>query len=290
MNNSVNNFSFNRLSKLLKRDLMNYNKKAAILSGIVLFIYIIFSIQRFKGTYLESILQIMDFQYFITFICLFIVILPLVLYLNFSDKRLGVLDAMLPASNLEKFLSKWLVMVIIYPILFIILSFLLDFIISLISGDRSLLFLFIHPTSKDVSAFYSMVAFSKTLIPYIIISVLYVQAMFFLGVHIFRKNKISKSIIITIIWSTIVGITLIYVSRDAFGNSINMNAELTGKMQSLENNSIDMYSDEMLKTMFNFFHSIIPKSYIVLVNIVNSVQFVLAWLITFFIMKIHQYR
>jgi len=290
MNNSVNNFSFNRLSKLLKRDLMNYNKKAAILSGIVLFIYIIFSIQRFKGTYLESILQIMDFQYFITFISLFIVILPLVLYLNFSDKRLGVLDAMLPASNLEKFLSKWLVIVIIYPILFIILSFLLDFIISLISGDRSLLFLFIHPTSKDVSAFYSMVAFAKTLVPYILISVLYLQAMFFLGVHIFRKNKISKSIIITILWSTIVGILLIYLSYETIENSIINNSELNNNPIIQNHNSMDIYSDEMLKNLINFFHSMIPASYIALVNIVNGIQLILAWLITFFIMKIHQYR
>jgi len=290
MNNSVNNFSFNRLSKLLKRDLMNYNKKAAILSGIVLFIYIIFSIQRFKGTYLESILQIMDFQYFITFISLFIVILPLVLYLNFSDKRLGVLDAMLPASNLEKFLSKWLVIVIIYPILFIILSFLLDFIISLISGDRSLLFLFIHPTSKDVSAFYSMVAFAKTLVPYILISVLYLQAMFFLGVHIFRKNKISKSIIITILWSTIVGILLIYLSYETIENSIINNSELNNNPIIQNHNSMDIYSDEMLKNLINFFHSMIPASYIALVNIVNGIQLILAWFISFFIMKIHQYR
>jgi len=290
MNKSTNNFSFNRFNKLLKRDLAHYNKKAAILSGIVLFIYIIFTIQRFRGTYLESMLRIIDFQYFIASISLFIVILPFVLYHNSSDKKLGILDAMLPASNVEKFLSKLTVIVIIYPLLFIILSFILDFILSIMTGDQSLFYLFINPTSKDVSAFYSVISFYKTLIPYITISVLYIQAMFFLGVHIFRKNKISKSIIITIIWSTIVGISLIYLSHEAIENSITINPELTNNAKVLDHNSMDFYSDDMLKELINIFQSMISKSYIALVNIVNVIQLILAWFLTFFVIKLHKYR
>jgi len=108
-----NTFDFNRFSLLLKKELWSGNKKPLIVAGAVFgFLILVALLQIYwTGGYEE-----MNWNMFPVIIFFGGLIFTSVIFYEFNDKTGTHHYLSLPASNFEKFLSKWLITAILFPI------------------------------------------------------------------------------------------------------------------------------------------------------------------------------
>ena len=190
-------FSIQRFGKLLKRELSINNAKILKPTIIALALYLLF------GIFIEHVFghdvnnEFPNSGYprlfvFGTILYFFVILIPTALYNSYNDKRKGIINAMLPASSLEKFGTKWISIVVVYPIVILVLLFGIDLIFPLIYDSYSVmdsfngLKYFIAGQMKlSDASFIIPKNLITTYIINLIIGTFTLQAMFLLGIHFF---------------------------------------------------------------------------------------------------------
>ena len=195
-------FSLHRFGQLFKRELSLSNAKIFKPTLVALGLYLLFwvSTDSIFGNIEE--INILRGIVFSSLLVLFILLMPLILYKNFNDKRKGLIDAMLPVSSLEKFLVKWLICTLIYPIIALVLFLSVDILVAWIFNYIpvvNLIDLIKDPKAlKSFATSFSPVKLKSLLDSSIITMgfiIMMTQSTFLLGTHFFKSHQFSKTIL-----------------------------------------------------------------------------------------------
>lgn len=129
------------------------------------------------------------------FTSLLIVFTPSRLYANYNNNKTGIYRALLPASNLEKFLSMLSYCIIITPLFYFAGAIIIDSILTIIPGTGYKSFLF--STSINLNypqLFESRMDLSITIL--IITSSIMQIGIFSFFNMVFKKHKFSKTLLL----------------------------------------------------------------------------------------------
>lgn len=222
MNNNI--FDINRFGKLIKREWFN-PKNFKFGSFVPAALPILFLLTSFLN---QSLNYSADQRATYLSVAVIILILsaPFVYFNNFNHPKKGIIDTMLPASSLEKFLVMQLTGLIFAP-LFIIITF------GGVDTILSLLF-------PKVMSGYAVVAAVKNL-DYnwekVMIMFTIYQSMIFCNLW-FRRNKILKTLGIYIVFGivmSIIGVLLfkIFVADYSYMYTEHINISINGDGSSL---------------------------------------------------------
>lgn len=131
-----NTFSFTRFGLLFRKDIVEnknlYLLGALVIFGILVILITIFGLdQAYRyvkyGTYLS-----IYFDFFFFFMVAFSLIFASVVFSRMNTKAKRIAEIVLPASALEKFIVKWLIVVVLFTFAYIILFFSAKYVSSLI--------------------------------------------------------------------------------------------------------------------------------------------------------------
>ena len=188
-----NVFSYHRFSLMLRKDAAdlrsNFIKILLISFGIGLFFF-------FMINYSADISGMQEFEN-VRFVIIWLTVVcnmlfaPFILYKRFNYRTAGVSHFMLPASQLEKWLSMFFYCLIVTPLLSIVALTLAD-----------LCLLLFYPLSGTTPWFLDDVlanVFSFKPIVSLVLSLLLYQAIFFFCNIWFQKSKVQKTFAVLII-------------------------------------------------------------------------------------------
>ena len=143
---------------------------------------------------------------------IFLMVFPSRTYGFLTDKAKGSEWIELPASRLEKFTSMMLTCLVVIPVAFLFVYLLSDALVCLIDGKAGMS---IFGAWRDFDPGFSdgMVQFGARGLWFLVASVLQTVSVFLLGALLFKKGKISKTILaLFVISMTISAITASAVS------------------------------------------------------------------------------
>ena len=208
-------FNINRFGKVLKYDAMSYFKNFGWTLVVLLAIPIV--IWLFLYSNINELGATMDsgrYGFLMSLLIIAMILAPSRLYKNCNDPKKGILFAMLPASNLEKFLSMFLFCFVVTPVLYIIGAVSVDVILTLIPGKNPYEeFIFkqiLHTDLLRIDCFYwGMIIMN---LPFYQVFVLLSCASIFMFTNIlFKKRKVSKTIGMLVLWGIIFMIIIIRI-------------------------------------------------------------------------------
>lgn len=188
-------FNINRFWHLFKKEGFENFKRFAtsiyVLWVIPISIVIVNKILR-PGYITISDNRLMTILFFTS---LLIVFTPSRLYANYNNNKTGIYRALLPASNLEKFLSMLSYCIIITPLFYFAGAIIIDSILTIIPGTGYKSFLF--STSINLNypqLFESRMDLSITIL--IITSSIMQIGIFSFFNMVFKKHKFSKTLLL----------------------------------------------------------------------------------------------
>ena len=267
-----NTFSLHRFGLLFKKDFYANNRQVLKPLIIISAIYIILKVLLCSIGDI-NITAMMSMINFYGAVGLLILMIPFLFYSKFNDKRYGIIEAMLPASYLEKFFSKFLMLVVLYPLLFVIILVGFDYIVAALFGQTGFISTLnnLYAQNKDIISQFSIFTYYWF---YVIISLFAFQSLFFLGVHFFKSHRVSKSIISVLILSQLISIIVAPFT-------IKMLPEIMEKTTMLQPSGVSNPLDVLDQIMPHWI-----LSYQLLVAIF---EILIAWFLTYRIIKTHKY-
>lgn len=200
-----NIFSFNRFAKLLKKEFYEYFQRfGSTLLVFLSFIIVAWGISLLLDDGGFDITTRRTGMYILTYVIA--ILSPFVLYGYANHPKKGIYYALLPASSFEKFLSSVIYTAILTPVLFLFSAVLLDSLLLLIKSP-----------SWSVSLISGLEASSLW---QVYLNLIQIVALFLFANMLFKKQKITKSLLsmigIIIIISIIVSKVVEHVGIDAF--------------------------------------------------------------------------
>lgn len=130
-------FDIKRFGNVLRYDAMNYFKNfgwtLVVLLAIPILIWFMLYVNMDDP---DAMLNYHRYGFLLVLAIIAMILAPSRLYKNANDSRKGIQFAMLPASNLEKFLSMSIYCLIVTPILYLVGAVAIDCILTLIPGNN----------------------------------------------------------------------------------------------------------------------------------------------------------
>lgn len=199
-------FNINRFWHLFKKEGFENFKRFAtsiyVLWVIPISIVIVNKILR-PGYITISDNRLMTILFFTS---LLIVFTPSRLYANYNNNKTGIYRALLPASNLEKFLSMLSYCIIITPLFYFAGAIIIDSILTIIPGTGYKSFLFSTPINLNYSQlFESRMDLSITIL-LITSSIMQIGIFLFFNM-VFKKHKFSKTLLLIFVITLLLFVT-----------------------------------------------------------------------------------
>ncbi len=190
-------FNIKRFGNVLRYDAMNYFKNfgwtLVVLLAIPILIWFMLYVNMDDP---DAMLNYHRYGFLLVLAIIAMILAPSRLYKNANDSRKGIQFAMMPASNLEKFLSMSIYCLIVTPILYLVGAVAIDSIFAIIPGNNPYHgFVFKHIFHTSIVK-VEMSDYSNLLpLPFYQVFLLlsYVSIFMFTNM-IFRKRKVSKTI------------------------------------------------------------------------------------------------
>ncbi|MDR2010657.1 MAG: hypothetical protein LBQ22_09265 [Bacteroidales bacterium] len=199
-----NTFSISRFAKVVKSEILT-NKKN-ILSSLVVPVFLV-TLEFLAGFISQSSYTPDVFSSNLFFIGLSVLILTFVIYKNLFHKVNGVYYSMLPAKNIEKFLSMLFITLILLPLLLSLILFILSSFSNLIFGfGVENAFKCIFTSSQNTSSGNIISGFVES--PFW--SFISIQAIAIWGVCFFRNNKTRNTFLSLILVAFIITISIFF--------------------------------------------------------------------------------
>ena len=130
-------FDIKRFGNVLRHDAMSYLQNfgwtLVVLLAIPILIWFILYINMDD---IEAVVNSERYGFLLVLAIIAMILAPSRLYKNANDSRKGIQFAMLPASNLEKFLSMSIYCLVVTPILYLVGAVAIDCILTLIPGKN----------------------------------------------------------------------------------------------------------------------------------------------------------
>ena len=198
-------FDIKRFGNVLRHDalsyLQNFGWTLVVLFAIPILIWFVLYITVEDG---DAMMNYNRYGFLLFLAIVAMILAPSRLYKNANDSRKGIQFAMLPASNLEKFLSMSIYCLVVTPLLYLVGAVVIDCILAIIPGNNPyegfvLGHIFntnlIKINFGDLGVFYMKLPFYQV---FLLLS--YVSIFMFTNM-IFKKRKVSKTIgILALIW------------------------------------------------------------------------------------------
>lgn len=199
-----NIFEINRLGSLFQKEMKEYVHKYAASTLTIICCYLgywVICMAFGRQAQAEE-----RFYFFAFAVVWYILLLPFKLYGDVNDKKLGPNYALLPASTTEKFSSMMISSVVVYPALFTIVMLLFDGLLSVLSFGRT------FTGTMFTAEFFSWDNIKNYF------DILLLQSVFMYGNLLFRKHKISKTILGMISVNMVLVMLLVVVSYLVFNS------------------------------------------------------------------------
>ena len=130
-------FDIKRFGNVLRHDALSYLQNFGWTLVVLLAIPIlIWSIHYINMDDTEAVVNYERYGFLLVLAIIAMILAPSRLYKNANDSRKGIQFAMLPASNLEKFLSMSIYCLVVTPILYLVGAVAIDSILALIPGKN----------------------------------------------------------------------------------------------------------------------------------------------------------
>ena len=130
-------FDIKRFGNVLRHDAMSYLQNLGwtlvVLLAIPILIWFILYINMDD---IEAVVNYGRYGFLLVLAIIAMILAPSRLYKNANDSRKGIQFAMLPASNMEKFLSMSIYCLVVTPILYLVGAVAIDCILTLIPGKN----------------------------------------------------------------------------------------------------------------------------------------------------------
>lgn len=197
---SINYFDITRFFSVLKIDLI----KAKSMAIVCLIPYALYIFVGLLSAYL--------FRFPLTvkpFLVLSLLVAPLSVSIMFSrlhDDKKAVMELLIPASSIEKFLSKLLIATVFYFLATLIFAFFASFVLMLLSlpvlKEKAEIFSLLKPfISFSVGEFSLNMSYSRLYLIYIT-----VMSFFFFGAVFFKKHHVIYTVLFILLVSFVFGI------------------------------------------------------------------------------------
>ena len=190
-------FDIKRFGNVLRHDAMSYLQNfgwtLVVLLAIPILIWFILYINMDDT---EAVVNYERYGFLLCLAIIAMILAPSRLYKNANDSRKGIQFAMLPASNMEKFLSMSIYCLVVTPILYLAGAVAIDSILALIPGKnpyggfvfRNIFHTNIMKVELNDDIFLMPLPFYQV---FLLLS--YVSIFMFTNM-IFKKRKVSKTI------------------------------------------------------------------------------------------------
>lgn len=233
-----NTFNFTRLARLIQRQWIGFGKiylmSLGIIAGIFMAFYGFFIRAAMTSQNPDDIASIFSFRplVFIFLGLSFISIVSSSYFSNLGQKPKAIFDILIPASQLEKFLSALFYTIVLTTISYFLLFFLIDlgFVTYVRSQFTSTHTYFSMKEGKDV-AVDNLLYFFHTEIPKQIYWMLFLpfllSAVFLLGSIAFANFQFIKTAITVIIYSTVFILSMLQLMIWYTRNTVLANDNLT---------------------------------------------------------------
>ena len=217
-------FDIKRFGNVLRYDAMSYLQNfgwtLVVLFAIPILIWFILYVNMDE---LHSTMNYERYGFLLVLAIIAMILAPSRLYKNANDSRKGIQFAMLPASNLEKFLSMTIFCLIVTPILYLVGTVAIDCILTLIPGNNPYKgFVFNKVFHQDLLKIYlNDTSFIVMKLPfYQIFALLSFVSIFMFTNMVFKKRKVSKTIgVLVLLWIIfmVILIRLVIYCEDVYG-------------------------------------------------------------------------
>lgn len=190
-------FDIKRFGNVLRHDAMSYLQNFGWTLVVLLAIPIlIWSILYINMDDTEAVVNYERYGFLLVLAIIAMILAPSRLYKNANDSRKGIQFAMLPASNMEKFLSMSIYCLVVTPLLYLVGAVVIDCILTLIPGKnpygwfvfRNIFHTNIMKVELNDDIFLMSLPFYQV---FLLLS--YVSIFMFTNM-IFKKRKVSKTI------------------------------------------------------------------------------------------------
>ena len=190
-------FDIKRFGNVLRHDAMSYFQNFGWTLVVLLAIPIlIWSILYVNMDEPDALMNNERYGFLLFLAIIAMILAPSRLYKNANDSRKGIQFAMLPASNMEKFLSMSIYCLVVTPLLYLVGAVVIDCILTLIPGKnpygwfvfRNIFHTNIMKVELNDDIFLMSLPFYQV---FLLLS--YVSIFMFTNM-IFKKRKVSKTI------------------------------------------------------------------------------------------------
>ncbi len=190
-------FDIKRFGNVLRHDAMSYLQNfgwtLVVLLAIPILIWFILYINMDD---IEAVVNYERYGFLLVLAIIAMILAPSRLYKNANDSRKGIQFAMLPASNLEKFLSMSIYCLVVTPLLYLVGAVAIDCILTLIPGNNPYGG-FVLGEIFDINIVKVELPDDLDLMPlpfYQVFLLLSYVSIFMFTNMIFKKRKVSKTI------------------------------------------------------------------------------------------------
>ena len=190
-------FDIKRFGNVLRHDALSYLQNFGWTLVVLLAIPIlIWSILYINMDDTEAVVNYERYGFLLVLAIIAMILAPSRLYKNANDSRKGIQFAMLPASNLEKFLSMSIYCLVVTPLLYLVGAVVIDCILTLIPGKNPYGW-FVIGEIFDINIVKVELTDDLVLLPlpfYQVFLLLSYVSIFMFTNMIFKKRKVSKTI------------------------------------------------------------------------------------------------
>ena len=190
-------FDIKRFGNVLRHDALSYLQNFGWTLVVLLAIPIlIWSILYINMDDTEAVVNYERYGFLLVLAIIAMILAPSRLYKNANDSRKGIQFAMLPASNMEKFLSMSIYCLVVTPLLYLVGAVVIDCILTLIPGKNPYGW-FVIGEIFDINIVKVELTDDLVLLPlpfYQVFLLLSYVSIFMFTNMIFKKRKVSKTI------------------------------------------------------------------------------------------------
>ncbi len=190
-------FDIKRFGNVLRHDAMSYFQNfgwtLVVLFAIPILIWFVLYITVEDG---DAMMNYNRYGFLLFLAIIAMILAPSRLYKNANDSRKGIQFAMLPASNMEKFLSMSIYCLVVTPILYLVGAVVIDCILTLIPGKNpygGFVIGEIFDTNIVKVELYDHLFLMPLPFYQVFLLLSYVSIFMFTNM-IFKKRKVSKTI------------------------------------------------------------------------------------------------
>lgn len=263
-----NIFDIKRFGKLYTKELKEYYHKYGPSTLSLLGCYLGFWIITLLLSRTSLGIESRD-SLFTVIILVYICTLPIKLYGDINNKKLGVNYALLPASTTEKYTAMMVNSVIVYPAVFTMLMLILDSVLVFCSGTRGF-------SGYMLSAGFIKSNFSSY------VDFILLQSAFLYGALLFKTHKLSKT------FASLIGINVLIVILVSLAAFMFFKGETMGMdMIDINHGSFNFELDQIMD----------EKKQTLLVNLLKIGKYIYTigfpvtlWILSFFRIKNMQYK